>query len=113
MTIKATAITSGQSSPATLAEDAGHTSGYRWRGIPGWQPGQGQEDRRPVVSAERSHQRRQERIAAFAAVLKEIAPHAKPGAYPLAALIEAGRRVGVGETTAKEYDRHLQQAERS
>lgn len=105
--VKVAFSTMGASSPASVAEDAGRSNGYRWHGIPGWKPGRDPETLAAASTTEANRQRRRERVARFTAALKEIAPHAKPGSWPSAAILEAGRRAGVGPSTAREYAKEL------
>ena len=101
--IKVAFSTMGQSSPATVAEDAGRNAGYRWRGIPGWQPGF-DPDADTTPSQDSHRQGRLERIAKFE---KHYGLLRRDGWSKRPAILEAGRRVGVGEATAYEYERHV------
>lgn len=85
--------------------------GYLYRGDPTRSPDHPDyvpgATNRAGGSAEAGKQRHKDRLAAFAAILKELAPHATPDTYPITAVIEAGRRVGVGDSTAREYAKEL------
>jgi len=104
--IEVTYSTMGQSNPATVAEGAGS---YRYRGDPDWTPGDpryreqarsGKPDGGPGSAG-----RKQKRVDDFAAALREQGYD--PWTAPKAAVIKAGRQVGVGEDTARGYRNEL------
>lgn len=101
MSIRATFTTMAQSSPATIAEDAGRTGGYRYRGDPKWYPGRGREDstgpgeRQPAnVKAMAS---RRERIARYCQLRDEGKTRE-----------EARAAVEVGRSAARAYEAEYQ-----
>jgi hypothetical protein len=92
------ASTMGQPNPGLV------TSGkpYRWRGIPGWKPGDERfrEENRPAPGGRANTARKRARLERFAAAL---APAGGPERASDADIREAGKAVGVGEKTARKY----------
>ena len=113
MSYKIIGSTMGQSTPATVAEEAGS---YHWRGNPDWYPGN--PAYREVGNAANkmsagsagvvNAKRRQERLKEFADALAELG-HPDPVQAPNPAVIKAGAQIGVGEKTAKSYRTEIKQ----
>ena len=105
--------TMGQSSPATAAEGSGW---YKFKKDPNWPEDrsayadEGSAARKMAAGSGGAVQAkaRQERLAEFAAVLAELG-EPDPEEAPNPAVIEAGRRIGVGGKTAKSYRTELKQ----
>jgi len=95
--------TIGQASPSqvTLSKP------YRWRGVEGWTPGDARfrEENRPAPSGVANTTRRHARLERFAVILTHLADG--PGDATDADIREAGKAVGVGEKTAREYRKAL------
>jgi hypothetical protein len=98
--IQATNLTG---SSATSRPEGG---GWQWRGYDDWYPGNPKyrenTSERLLAGAAAHMARRRGREDQFAAILAELGVTDLADA-PLAAIIEAGKRVGVGEKTAKSY----------
>lgn len=79
---------------------------YRWRGNPDWEPGHpAYRETTPApftAGGAAISSLRAERIARFGDALRDLGYPVSRTA-PIAAVIEAGRRVGVGEKTARAY----------
>jgi hypothetical protein len=99
--VRATSAGIGQANPS-------HVDGrkpYRWRGNPGWEPGDPRFREDALIGrsgAQASTALRQQRLVRFAAALAELG-EPDPARAPNPAVIEAGRRVGVGGKTAIGY----------
>ena len=95
--------TIGQSNPShvTLSRP------YRWRGDPTWTPGDPRfrEETRPAPGGVANTTRRHARLERFAAILAHLADG--PADATDADIREAGKAVGVGEKTAREYRKAL------
>ena len=95
--------TMGQANPSqvTLSKP------YRWRGVKGWTPGdvRFREETRPGPGGAANATRRHARLERFAAILTHLADG--PGDATDADIREAGKAVGVGEKTAREYRKAL------
>ena len=76
---------------------------YRWRGVEGWTPGDARfrEENRPAPSGVANTTRRHARLERFAVILGD------PDGATDADIREAGKAVGVGEKTAREYRKAL------
>ena len=96
--IEVTYSTMGQSSPASAGEG-------KWYRYGGTKPLGTTEDRQLPGCAART-ERREKRIAEFAAALADLG-EPDPWKVKNPAVIEAGKRVGVGEKTAKGYRTEL------
>ena len=108
MRIQATPLTSGRVTPG-LETISG---GYRWRGLPGWTPNDARYREpggdRPLAGCAERTARREARIAEFATVLAALG-YPDPATASPAAVLEAGRRVGVAAKTARTYRATLKQ----
>lgn len=82
---------------------------YRWRKTPGWVPGDPRfrEENRPAPGGVANTTRRHARLERFAVVLTHLADG--PEDATDADIREAGKAVGVGEKTAREYRKALLQ----
>ena len=86
---------------------------YRWRGVPGWTPGdvRFREENLPGPGGAANASRRHARLERFAVILTHLADG--PEDATDADIREAGKAVGVGEKTAREYRRALLREEES
>ena len=82
---------------------------YRWRKTPGWVPGDPRfrEESRPAPGGVANTTRRNARLERFAVILGD------PEGATDADIREAGKAVGVGEKTAREYRKALLREEGS
>jgi hypothetical protein len=98
MSVKMTALTSGQSSPASVATGTGF---YRWRGHADWTPNdprfREETSGAPAVCK-----------AEKAVRLKEFAGYLEQGLTAQ----QAGRLIGIAAKTARTYERELQEQQR-
>lgn len=104
MSIKPVSTTSGQSSPSTVAEDAGRTGGYKYRKDPDWVPGhpryrEPRPDAGPLPQNVKATTARQKRLAEFGRLLTEEKLTAK----------QAAERMQISASTAGYYVRELQE----
>ena len=81
---------------------------YRWRKTPGWVPGDPRfrEESRPAPGGVANTTRRNARLERFAVILGD------PEGATDADIREAGKAVGVGEKTAREYRAELLRQQR-
>lgn len=103
--ITVTASTIGQQNPGQVSR----SGGYRYRGDKNWPEDRSayEQDstRAKPDGGPGSAERKQKRISDFAAALRDLGRD--PWTSPAAAVAEAGRRVGVGYDTAREYRNEL------
>ncbi len=104
MTFKVISSTMGRSTPSTVAEDAGRDSGYRWRKIPGWTPG----DRRyrdsggdPPPHNTKAVSAKQQRMARYAECRADGMTRE-----------QAAEQVEIGLDTARTYEREIREQQR-
>jgi hypothetical protein len=104
--IKVAMSTSGSVTPGY----ADQRQPYRWRGVPGWTPGdvRFREENRPGPGGAANASRRHARLERFGVVLAELTA-GEPERASDAHVREAGKAVGVGEKTAREYRKALLQ----
>jgi hypothetical protein len=88
----------------------GNGNYYKWRGDPEWVPGdiRFRVENQPAPGGAANAGRKHARIDRFAVVLTEISAG---GPVSDAHVREAGRLVGVGERTAREYRKALREQE--
>ena len=99
MSIRATSLTSGSVTP-DLESISG---GYKYRGDSSWTPGDARfrEENRPAPGGVANTTRKNARLERFAVILGD------PDGATDADIREAGKAVGVGEKTAREYRKAL------
>lgn len=107
--VTASTLGHANASHATLSKP------YRWRGNPDWEPGHpAYRETTPApftAGGAAIREIRAGRIASFGDALRDLG-HPDAATAPLAAVIEAGTRVGVGERTAKRYRAALEKQQR-